>query len=122
MNKAKTKLLGKALVACLILNCSNIQAQLQPKTLRVGILNESISLPSWQLIKLPIHPTLNVGVDLREKGGTHWKRTFGTDAYYYYHRQIEHAIMLDASYRIGYQFKSGLKPYFQLLLAINMPF
>lgn len=114
MKTAKNKLFGILIGAFLLLS---IPESFSQKNIRVSVLNESISLPSLQLTKPPFHPTLNIGTDLREKGGKHWKRTFGVDAYYYYHKQIEHAIMLDASYRIGYQFKFGLKPYFSTALG-----
>lgn len=108
------KLVLGFLTAFLVLSVSDSFSQ---KNIRVGVMNETISLPSIKLTKPPFHPTLNVGIDLREKGGMHWKRTFGADVYYFYHRQIEHAIMLDASYRIGYQFNFGLKPYFSTALG-----
>lgn len=114
MKKAKNKSFGILISVSLLLSFSETFSQ---KNIRVSVLNESISLPSLKVTKPPFHPTLNIGTDLREKGGKHWKRTFGADAYYYYHKQIEHAIMLDASYRIGYQFKFGLKPYFSTALG-----
>jgi hypothetical protein len=75
-------------------------------------MNESMSLPSWKLTKLPIHPTLNIGTDFRVKSGKHWQRSFGTDFYYYYQKSSEHALMLDATYRIGYKFNFGLQTNF----------
>lgn len=117
MNKTKTKIIGRLIVSCLILNCTSIQAQIKPKTLRVGLLNQSFSLPSWELTKLPIHPTVNVGSEFRIKQGKHWRRTFGADFYYYYQKSTEHALMLDATYRLGYQFKFGLIANFTTALG-----
>ncbi len=114
MIKAKTKLYGGLIVAFLSLNMSKSFSQ---KAIRVAVMNESMALPTGSIFKLPIHPTLNIGADFREKGGKHWKRTLGADAYFYHHRLIENAIMLDASYRIGYQFNFGLKPYFSTALG-----
>jgi hypothetical protein len=109
MKTAKTKTIGGLLTACLLLHFSGTYAQLNPKTLRVGFLNESMGLPSGKLTKLPIHPTINVGTDFRVRSGKHWQRAFGTDFYYYYQRSSEHALMLDASYRLGYKFNFGLQ-------------
>ncbi len=109
MKTAKTKTIGKLLTACLLLHFSTTHAQLRPKTLRVGFLNESMGLPTGIKTKLPIHPTVTIGTDFRVRSGKHWQRAFGADFYYYYQRSSEHALMLDASYRLGYKFNFGLQ-------------
>lgn len=109
MKTAKTKNIGRLLTACLLLHFSHTHAQLNPKILRVGFLNESMGLPSGKLTKLPIHPTVTIGTDFRIRSGKHWQRAFGADFYYYYQRSSEHALMLDASYRLGYKFNFGLQ-------------
>lgn len=105
----KANLIGLKILVVILLSAIQLQAQIQPKNLRIGFLNETSSLPSTRLIRLPIHPTFNIATDLRVRSGKHWQRAFGMEAYYYYHRKVEHAIMLDASYRIGYQFNFGLQ-------------
>lgn len=109
MITAKTKIVGKMLTMLLLLHFSNSFGQLRPKTIRLGFLNQSMGLPSWKLTKLPIHPTFNIGTDFRVKSGKHWQRALGADLYYYYQQSSEHAIMLDATYRIGYRFNFGLQ-------------
>jgi hypothetical protein len=109
MQTKKTNLLGKVLAACLLLHFPHVQAQLKPKTLRVAFLNEAIKLPDSRLLSGPLHPTLNVGTDLRVRSKKHWQSALGADFYYNYHRLTEHALMLDASYRLGYRFGFGLQ-------------
>jgi long-subunit fatty acid transport protein len=117
MKKAKTKHISKMILIIVLLNFTQSFAQLSPKTVRVAFLNEATALPSLRLLKLPIHPTFNVGTDLRVRSGKHWQRALGADAYYYYQRLDQHAIMLDASYRIGYKFNFGLQ--LNLLTALG---
>lgn len=117
MKKAKTKIYAKIILLIILLNTRNSFAQFQPKTLRLAFLNEATALPSIRLLELPIHPTFNVGTDLRVRKSKHWHRVFGADAYYYYQRMAEHTIMLDASYRIGYKFNFGLQ--LNLLTALG---
>lgn len=105
----KANQIGLMILVVFLLSIAQVQAQIKPQNLRVGFLNETSSLPSAKLSRLPIHPTFNIGTDLRVRSGKHWQRTLGVDAYYYYHRKVEHAIMLDASYRIGYKFDFGLQ-------------
>lgn len=117
MKNAKTKLISKTILIIVLLNSINSFAQFQPKTLRFAFLNEATALPSTRLLRFPIHPTFNVGTDFRVRSGKHWQRAFGADAYYYYQRLAEHAIMLDASYRIGYKFNFGLQINFLTALG-----
>lgn len=109
MKTAKTKTIGGLLTVCLLLHCSTTNAQLTPQALRIGFLNESMGLPSVKLTKLPIHPTVTIGTDFRVRSRKHWQRAFGADFYYYYQQSSEHALMFDASYRLGYKFNFGLQ-------------
>lgn len=105
----KAELLSKMLMLLILLNHSQSYAQFKPKTLRLSFANEMASLPSFRLLKFPVHPAFNAGTDFRVKSGKHWQKAVGVDAYYYHHRLAEHAIMLDASYRLGYRFNFGLQ-------------
>lgn len=84
-------------------------AQTSLKTLRFSLYNETLGVPSAKLTKLPIHPAVSIGTDLRVRSGHHWQKAFGVDLYYYYQQSLEHALMLDASYRLGYRFNFGLQ-------------
>lgn len=114
MSKTKINLLSMALLVLCQLNSLKVWSQ---KALRLSFLNQATSLPSLKLTQLPIHPTINIGADFRERGNKHWKRTLGADVYYYYQELAEHAIMLDASYRLGYQFNFGLRLNLQTALG-----
>ncbi len=105
----KARRLGKMLILFVLLDHSRSYAQLRPETLRFSVASETTSLPSFRLLKRPVHPAFNVGADFRVKSGKHWQKSLGADVYYYYHRLAEHAIMLDASYRLGYRFNFGLQ-------------
>ena len=84
-------------------------AQLKPKSIRVSLYNEATSLPSGWLFSYPIHPGIAVGTDLMSKSGKHWQKSFGVDLTFYHHKISENAIMLDATYSIGYKLGFGLQ-------------
>lgn len=113
----KARFLSKAILIIFLLHHTGSYAQLKPKTLRMSFSNESTSLPDGKLLKLPVHPTFNIGADFRERNGKHWKKALGADVYYFYHRLAEHAIIVDASYRVGYRFNFGLQA--NLLTALG---
>ena len=71
MKKAKTKHISKMILIIVLLNFTQSFAQLSPKTVRVAFLNEATALPSFRLLKFPIHPTFNIGTDLRVRSGKH---------------------------------------------------
>jgi hypothetical protein len=98
------------LIILLLMYSSISYGQIKPESIRLSVFTEAIAIPSYKLIKSPIHPGILVGIDFFGKFKNHWKQTIGADLSYYYHRTFEHAIMLDATYSIGYSFKFGLQP------------
>ncbi len=105
----KTKLIRCAFLVVFIFYGPQTIAQFSPKTVRVSFFNETLGLPSWKLTKLPINPAFSVGTDLRVRSGKHWQKAWGVDFYYYYQQSLEHALMLDASYRLGYRLPFSLQ-------------
>ena len=98
------------LIILLLIVSSISYGQIKPKSIRLSVFSEAVTVPTYKLVKSPIHPGILVGVDFWKKSKNHWQQTFGTDLSYYYHRTFEHAIMLDATYSLGYSFKFGLQP------------
>lgn len=92
------------------------------QAVKLGVYNEAIGLPTYKIIKLPIHPTIQLGWDFRSRGGQHWRRTTGLELYYFYHKRMEHAIMLDFSPRISYQTNSGFLTGFSLGAGYKLAF
>ncbi len=115
MKKAKTKQISSMLAVSVLLACTQSFGQF--KTLRIGVSNETIGFPSLKITKLPIHPAVTIGTDFRVRSGKHWQRALGTDLYYSYKEANEHALMLDAAYRLGYKFNFGLQ--INLLTALG---
>ena len=110
MKKPKTKVDVKLLMALMFFTSTMVcSAQIRLNAFRVAALNEAVTLPSYKVIKLPIHPGALIGVDLWQKTTKHWTKTMGVDLSYYYHNLYEHATMLDAAYTLGYKFNFGLQ-------------
>ncbi|PWJ55539.1 hypothetical protein CLV98_11315 [Dyadobacter jejuensis] len=97
----------KLLLLLLLPLCSQAQ-----KNLKVSFTNEAISLPTIKALQTPIHPGIKVGSDFIVKGKNNWKQTVGADLSFFHHRLSENALMLDATYAIGYKFRFGLQPKF----------
>lgn len=91
-----------------ILMPTQIHAQIKPQNIRISVFSEATTMPTLKPIQLPLHPGILLGTDVWSSSGKHWHKALGAELCYYHHRLYEHAIMLDASYRIGYQFKLGL--------------
>jgi len=87
------------------------------KNLRISIFNEATTLPSSNILHFPIHPGFSIGTDIWIKSGKHWHRSIGAEASFFHHRLSENALMIDATYAIGYKFKFGLQP--KLLTSIG---
>lgn len=85
--------------------------------LKVSILKEAVSLPSGRLLENPIHPGITIGTDFRIKSNRHWQSTLGVDLSFFHHRLSENALMLDATYALGYKFGFGLQPKFLAALG-----
>lgn len=81
----------------------------QVKNLRFSIGSEAVSLPTWKLVQLPIHPSITAGADLWQKQGNHWQQSLGPELTYYYHEHYEHALLLNGAWRLGYRFGFGLQ-------------
>jgi hypothetical protein len=87
------------------------------KSLRVSALNEATSLPSLRVLETPIHPGLTIGADFLVRRGRHWQKALGTEITFFHHRLSENALMLDATYALGYRFGFGLQPKFLAALG-----
>ncbi len=105
----KTFFLTIAIAVVLLLNTEVCNAQIQPKALRVSLISEATTLPTYKVVKSPVHPGIMIGADFRTKQGKHWSNTLGVDLGYYYHKAYEHAVMLDGVYTLGYRFNFGLQ-------------
>lgn len=101
-------------VICLValIAAASLQAQVSPKSLRVSVLTEATALPSLNVVRIPLHPGISVGMEFWSKAGEHWDRSLSAEFSYYYHRMSEHALVLDGVYRLGYRFDFGLTPNF----------
>ena len=100
----------KAIFIFFLLTSSASFGQINLKAIRFSLFSEAVSLPTYELVKIPIHPGILIGADMWKKEGEYWHQSFGGDISYYYHRTFEHSILLDAVYSIGYAFKFGLQP------------
>lgn len=87
------------------------------KTLRVAFFNEATSIPSLRILETPIHPGLTIGADFIQRSRKHWHTAVGTDLSFFHHRLSENAVMLDATYALGYKFRFGLQPKFLAALG-----
>lgn len=106
----KTILHSAGLAACLLLlSSSDSFSQFKPQTLRVSMANEATALPSFRLTQAPLHPAFLIGTEFWVKSRKQWQQSLGADFTFYYHRLSEKALMLDAVYALGYQFKFGLQ-------------
>ncbi|TDB62749.1 hypothetical protein [Arundinibacter roseus] len=85
--------------------------------LRVSVMNQALSLPSLNVLHLPLHPGLTIGSDLLIKNHKRWHTTLGADLTFFHHRLSENALMLDAVYGLGYKFDFGLQPRFLAALG-----
>lgn len=103
MIQTKTKFIAQGIFLAILLSYAPIHAQFRPQALRFSVANEGSVLPSWRLYQSPIHPTFSVGIDTKTKSNHHWRRTFGLELGFFYHRQSENALMLDLTYIKGYQ-------------------
>ena len=114
MRKTKSSARHKAALLLLLLAPSLGYGQ---KTLRVAVLNEATTLPSLRILETPIHPGLTIGADFLVRRGKHWQTAIGTDLSFFHHRLSENALMLDATYALGYKFGFGLQPKFLAALG-----
>jgi hypothetical protein len=114
MQKTKSSARQKAALLLLLLAPSLGYGQ---RTLRVAVLNEATSLPSLRMLETPIHPGLTIGADFLLRRGKHWQTAIGTDLSFFHHRLSENAVMLDATYALGYKFGFGLQPKFLAALG-----
>lgn len=105
---------GRSLLPLLVLLPLLGQAQ---KNLKVSVLNEAVSLPTFGLRQTPLHPGLTVGSDFWVKSHRHWQSALGADLSFFHHRLSENALMLDATYALGYRFAFGLQPRFLAALG-----
>jgi hypothetical protein len=114
MYKSKTVLVCKTLFLFLILSPLIGKAQ---KNLKVSLINEAVSLPMLRVLQTPIHPGVSIGTDFLVKSRNHWQSTLGADFAFFHHRLSENAVMLDATYALGYRFGFGLQP--KLMAALG---
>ncbi len=108
----------KLFIALLLLIPLNIRGEFIPRALSFNLMSESLSLPSYKLIRIPIHPGFQVSAELREKTKGNRISSINVNCRYYYHRYQEHAIMINLGYDWGYDFSNGLRP--ELLLGIGI--
>ncbi len=114
MRKTKSSARHKAALLLFLLAPSLGYCQ---STLRVAALNEATSIPSLRMLETPIHPGVSIGTDFRVKTSRHWQSTLGADLSFFHHRLSENALMLDATYSLGYRFPFGLQPKFLAALG-----
>ncbi|MPR37235.1 hypothetical protein [Salmonirosea aquatica] len=88
-----------------------------PRNLKVSVLNEATSLPTLNALPRPLHPGLTIGSDFLVSSRNHWQSTLGADLSFFHHRLSENALMLDATYGLGYRFGFGLQPRFLAALG-----
>lgn len=81
------------------------------KSYRVSMVNEAIVVPFTQFLSLPLHPGISIGADLATFNKTKWHKSLSVEAIYYYHRLYENALILNGSFRVGYDFRFKLHPY-----------
>ena len=110
----KTLNLKSILAIAIISTCFQVAgySQLNPKTLNVALVSESISIPFAQFVPTAAHPGFAIGTDLWVNDKTSWHKSLGVEAGYFYHRTFEHAVMLDAVYNLGYTFNFKLRTNF----------
>lgn len=108
MDKLKSIILTSAVLGAALFIPTPGYAQIKPQNLRISVFTEATTMPTLKPIQLPLHPGVLVGTDFWNKSGKHWQKALGAELSYYHHRLYEHALMLDASYRLGYQFNFGL--------------
>ena len=109
MKKIKRTRIATTFIAIILLCRTSGWAQFKLNAFRVVALSEAVSLPTYKVVQLPIHPGVLIGVNFWQKAGKHWVNTLGTDLSYYYHDLYEHAFMIDAAYTLGYKFNFGLQ-------------
>lgn len=114
MRKSKSTARHRAALLLLLLAPSLGYGQ---STLRIAALNEATSLPSLRMLETPIHPGFTIGADFLVKRGKHWQTAVGTDLSFFHHRLSENALMLDATYALGYRLPFGLQPKFLAALG-----
>lgn len=76
--------------------------------LNVSVFSEAWSMPSFELVKKPIHPGLYVGTEKNMKEGRHSRFFLSAGLGYYYHKNIQHGIFLNLNAGYAYQFGFGL--------------
>lgn len=109
MNKLKKIFSTSAVLGTLLLSPALGYAQIKPQNLRISLFTEATTMPTLKPIQFPLHPGILVGTDLWSSEGKHWQKALGVELSYYHHRLYEHALMLDAAYRLGYRFNFGLQ-------------
>jgi hypothetical protein len=106
------KKIGLFMIMFLLIGYVPLQAQGGLKALRISVLTEASTLPSYKVVRIPVHPGVSFGLDFWEKNGEHWSRSLTAELGYYYQEMSEHAIMLGGIYGLSYETSFGLKPKF----------
>ena len=71
-------------------------------------MNEAVSMPTYKLIKTPLHPGLAVSTNLIGKTAKHHTNELDAMIAYYYHNLFGNSFLLSADYKFIRHFKPGI--------------
>ncbi len=101
-------------VLFVLLSCFLSQVSQAQTPVIISIFNESVALPSKQFLPTPIHLGIALGSEFTLKQRTWSSSVIALNLGYYFHKNLNQAVFLQASY--GYEFRSS----FGLSSAVNI--